>query len=78
MGVSDGVRRTALFLARLYKEQTITELLVNINAVLLGVIFLFVLFMGYPSLLAMAVGGLFLANGVWYGSNYLSKRDRRQ
>lgn len=74
MGVSDGVRKTTLFINQWYRENTITELLVNINAILLGIIFIYVLFMGYPSMLVMAVGGLFLANGVWYGSNYVSKR----
>lgn len=78
MGVSDGVRKTALFLIEVYKEQTATELLVNVNALLLGLLFIGMMLMGYPSLLVTAVGGLFLMNSVWYGSNYLSKRDRRQ
>jgi len=77
MGVSDGVKKTVAFLTAVYEEQSITELLVNINALFLGLIFVGMMLMNYPSLLVTAIGGLFLMNAVWYGSNYISKRERR-
>lgn len=74
MSVSDSVKKTVHFLSAVYEEQVIMSFIANINAILTGIIFFFMLVMGYPSLLSAALGGLFLLNSVWFVSNYLSTK----
>ena len=73
MTFQETLDRQLAVMASIYREQRALSWIVNINAIFLGIIFMYSVVINAPGPIVIMLLLLFIINAVWWFSNHLTK-----